>query len=91
VRAIYWFTGLLLLWWTLAFTFTAGMLSALMDSGTESAESYFLGLSVSAFNRDGGIGIGWEASSFLAYIPPIIMVTAAVIAGRLWRVLARRR
>ncbi|WP_104126480.1 hypothetical protein [Cryobacterium sp. Y57] len=91
VRAIYWFTGLLLLWWTLAFTFTAGLLSALMDSGAESTESYFLGLLVSAFNRDSGIGIGWEASSFSAYIPLIIMVIAAVIAGRLWRVLTRRR
>ncbi|WP_104192241.1 hypothetical protein [Cryobacterium sp. Y82] len=91
VRAIYWFTGLLLLWWTLAFAFTAGMLSALMDNGAESAESYFLGLLVSAFNRDSGIGIGWEASSVVAYIPLMFMVIAAIIAGRLWRVLTRRR
>ncbi|WP_146070099.1 hypothetical protein [Cryobacterium sp. Y29] len=62
-----------------------------MDSGTESAASYFLELSVSAFNRDSGIGIGWEASSFIAYIPLMVVVIAAIIAGRLWRVLTRRR
>ncbi|WP_104139905.1 MULTISPECIES: hypothetical protein [unclassified Cryobacterium] len=57
-RAIYWFTGLLLLWFTLSFFYTAGMLSALLSSGAHSAESYFLGLPVSAFNRESGIGIG---------------------------------
>ena len=85
-RAIYWFTGLLMLWWTLAFTYTAGMLSALISTGAESAESYFFGLPVSAFNRESGIGIGWEASSVVAYIPLMVMVVAAIIAGRLWRV-----
>ena len=89
--AIYWFTGLLMLWWTMAFTYTAGMLSALLDTGAESAESYFLGLPVSAFNRESGIGIGWEASSVVAYIPLMVMVAAAFIAGRLWRVRIGRR
>ena len=90
-RAIYWFTGLLMLWWTLAFVYTAGMLSALISSGAESAESYFLGLPVSAFNRESGIGIGWEASSVVAYIPLMVMVGGAIIAGRLWRVRIGRR
>jgi hypothetical protein len=91
VRAVYWFTGLVLLWCTLAFTYTAGMLSALMSSGAESAQSHFFGLSVSAFSRESKFGIGWEASSVIAYIPLLVMVVAAVIAGRLWRVLTRRR
>ncbi|TFD52790.1 hypothetical protein E3T46_05385 [Cryobacterium sp. Hh11] len=67
------------------------MLSALISSGAESAESYFLGLPVSAFNRESGIGIGWEASSAVAYIPLMVMVVAAIIAGRLWRVRIGRR
>jgi hypothetical protein len=90
-RAMYWFTGLLLLWRTLVFTYTAGMLSALLSSGAESAESHFFGFPVSAFNRETGIGMGWEASTVVAYIPLMIMVAAAIIAGRLWRVRIGRR
>jgi hypothetical protein len=67
------------------------MLSVLLGSGAESAQSHFLGLPVSAFNRESGIGIGWEASSVVAYVPVIIMILAAIIAGRLWRVRLRRR
>ena len=90
-RAICWFTGLLLLWWTLAFVYTAGMLAALLSSGAEQAESDFFGFPVSAFNRDSGIGIGWEASSFVTYIPLMVMVVAAIVAGKLWRVRIGRR
>ncbi|KFF59560.1 hypothetical protein JF66_10450 [Cryobacterium sp. MLB-32] len=87
--AAVWFLGVLMIWWTIALSYSLGMLAVLSSTGTREADSVLLGVPVTVFSGPDGIGIGWRADSVEHFWPLILAVAAAIVTGRLWRIWAR--
>lgn len=81
----------ILVYWALFLSYVWGMLAAVADAGAQEAHSVFLFfLPVTAFDSEGGVGIGWTGGLAWFVVPLVIILVAFALGARLWR-LARRR
>lgn len=75
---------MLVIYWILLFTYSAGMLASAVQAGGEFNSHFFL-VKVMAFNTGDGLGIGWSGAAAL-WFPIALAVLAFIPASRAWRV-----